>query len=264
MIRATRIHISFCVIFLSIIAQETSASAWPQKQGDGEVIAAYSYYFSDTYRDKSGAKARIPEYSKHEINPYIEYGLTGRDTLGTNIFLNKVEQNGAAKAGIGDVELFWRRQLFAVSGCTISLQPLVKLPSFSSGMPEIGSKSTDFEAKALSGCNLPWNSFFNVEGGYRHRSGEQQDQLKLDAVIGLKHGDSLWLASAYNTLAAGDYNAGNSGITQSNDYDLSKIQLSWVYRFHPQTSLQLGVYKDIRARNTGEGAGVTASIWRTF
>ena len=70
------------------------AAAWTQKAGEGLAIVKLGGYENNRYWDNGSHRRRSPSYRKLELNPYVEYGVTDRATVGANAFLLRVEQEG--------------------------------------------------------------------------------------------------------------------------------------------------------------------------
>ena len=62
------------------------------------------------------------------------------------------------------------------------------------------------------------------------------------------------------------YNDYNSVFTQSSgdDYDLSKLQISGIYKLDEKTSLQLGIFSNVAGRNIGNGNGLIFAVSKNF
>ncbi|MFO0109391.1 MAG: hypothetical protein ACK52W_02500, partial [Alphaproteobacteria bacterium] len=148
------------------------AGAWLRAADEKMISARYSYYHSDEYYNRDGVVNPQPTFRKHELNVYGEYGMTADWTIGTNLFLNEVEQSGVTNIGLADSEFFARTQIYNSDKATLALQPLVKLPSWyqKSNSVQSGSDSTDGELMLLYGYNLPAFSsrdYLDVGVGYR-------------------------------------------------------------------------------------------------
>ena len=130
------------------------AAAWTQKAGEGLAIVKIGGYESDRYWDNDSQLRRSPAYRKLELNPYVEYGVNDRATVGANSFLLRVEQEGdGSNSGVGDVELFGRYRLHTDGWDSLSAQALLKITA---GYDEdevvpLGAGQFDVEGRFLYG-----------------------------------------------------------------------------------------------------------------
>lgn len=252
---------------LLCLASSADASAWMKPKGRGQSIVSTSYYRTDTYVNTHARKTTIPVLSKSEVNPYFEYGVSDELTVGANIFLDTVTQNNFTNYALADTELFFRKPLYTGDSIKIAYQPLIKLPTISSSdMPEVGSKDFDFQMGLLLGYNFGSDKqyFADINTAYRMRTGSQHNQYLINNTIGYNYGKFMLTASSFSTIADDVPNSASSNISASADYALSKAQIAAAYKISDKSTVQLGAYKDIYARNTGEGSGLLVSIWRNF
>jgi hypothetical protein len=253
--------------------------AWTQDAGKGQIIISQSYYQTTKFRDNSGRKQSQAKYQKHEFNPYLEYGLYDGVTVGANLFLQHASQLPGGtnlepnnyNYGIGDSEFFIRTRLWQQDGFVLSAEPMVKLHSpFSfDKQPAIGSNHPDTGVTFSAGYGFSaygLNHFANIDLGYRYRFGKEKDQIKFAASLGVSVHEQLMIMPQIFVTRRTD--SGNSGAayveSSSNDYNLTKLQLSAIYKMDEQTSWQLGGFYHAHARNTGTGNGLMLAWWRRF
>ena len=252
------------------------AGAWTQNKGNGQIITNLSYYSSGKYFDNSGKKRSTSNYSKYEVNPYMEYGVRDWLTIGANLFAQRSSQYNTGLGrqqtnwGIGDSELFFRTRLWNDKGLVISAEPMLKLPSIDSRteQPQIGNPNYDTGLTLSGGYSfkaLELDHFINIDAGYRHRFGAPKDQLKFAATAGISVTKrTKILTQLFRTSRITD--TGNTVFTQSSgdDYDLNKLQVSAVYQMDDKLSFQLGAYNNISGRNTGSGDGALLAVSKEF
>src|SRR3569623_3546636 len=90
---------------LAGLVDDAGATTWTQPAGQGLAIIKVDENRSDTYWDRERHSQDTATYRKFELNPYLEYGVTDRATVGANLFVLKVEQEGSGSSpGLGDVE----------------------------------------------------------------------------------------------------------------------------------------------------------------
>ncbi len=246
------------------------AGAWTQKEGSGLLFANSSYYFTDKYFDNSGKKHSFAGYKKYEFNPYIEYGIKDDITIGANLFLQRSSQDSDSNIGIGDSEFFTRYRFWQKDGLVFSLEPMVKLPAIAEkdNQPRIGSKNFDIGLTPSVGYGFEaygLNHFLNLDLGYRHRFGTPSDQLKMSFSAGFSFSEKTMLLTQFFATKR-IYNDYNSVFTQSSgdDYDLSKLQISGIYKLDEKTALQLGIFSNVAGRNIGNGNGLIFAVSKNF
>ena len=275
--RKNFIRISFLSIWLAvtgIVPHHFAYAAWTRDQGDLFVAQTLSLYSTQHFIDDNGASISQPEFRKREWNGYGEYGWRDDLTLGANVFFHQLEADSpvgtAINYGIADPEFFIRKRLWHNEQTVISIQPLIKLPSFyhNPGNPRGGTDDMDGEIRLQGGYGFDYFSrhhYVTTDVGYRKRLGEWGDQLKLDATAGLSLTDSVTLMpQLFLTKRIGDANVGSFTSATVNDYDLLKGQLSVVWQATPSMAFQLGAFSHLYARHTGDGGGVIAGLWYHF
>lgn len=275
---ALRNCISFIVAFLLVTAiAGASHAAWTRAKGEALWIQNASYYSTHHYIDNDGNASDQPQFSKYELNGYGEYGLRDDWTLGINTFLHRLtadrsppQQGSDSNVGLADVELFARHRLWHNDNAVLSVQPLLKFPSYyrKEQNPRSGTDDWDAELRLQGGYGFDFwdrHHFAVLELAYRARGGDWKDQLKMDATLGLAVNERWLLLPQVFVTQRAEGETPNAFVSSGvNDYDLVKGQLSVVYQWDDATNLQLGAFSHLRARNTGDGEGILFSIWRRF
>jgi len=259
--------IVFC--FALAIGASAHAGAWLQPKGEGLFIAQRSYFTSNAYYDALGSKQKQPRFDKWETQPYVEYGLAERITIGGTVFGQNLEQSGHQKIGIADPELFARTVLWQGQTQLISAQPFVKFPSMfrNETVPRGGSSSTDYGLSLLYGKNLHLLStrdYLDVSGGYRIRDSQLQNQWHADAALGVGILQSWTIIPSVHSVFAAQKQTQNFSQTGDLDYDLIKAEIAANYRFNEKRSLQIGVFNHVWGRQTGNGYGISLGIAQKF
>lgn len=238
------------------------AGAWLMPEGEGLAITQLTYFSSDRYWDMDGSAQAQDRFNKWEIQPYVEYGLTDKVTIGGSGYLQHVGQDGASNKGIADPEFFLRMNLWKRGPHVVSLQPLVKLPSLfehNDSVPRGGSKSTDAEISLLYGRNLDWLSprdWFDARLGYRYRSQDLNAQYKADMALGLSPAPDWQIIPALRSIAAEEIETGPFAQTGDLDYDLVKAELTVAYLLPGGNWLQASYFDHLAGAQTGDGQGV--------
>lgn len=261
-------------LFSVCSAHTALAGAWTQKAGNGQAILNYFYYSTDEFYNNNGGEAAQLDYIKHELNPYYEYGLTDWVTIGANLSLQRVYQKFTfgylTNWGMGDTELFSRIRLHKADNWVVSMEPVIKLPSPQSlnNIPAIGSDNVDAGLTLAGGYGFEafgQNHFATVEAGYRHRFSDPENQWRytLTAGIGLTP-EWQFMPQLFITRRTKDPAVVAFTQTSADDFDLTKLQLSAVYKFRRDISFQIGAFSHIDGTNVGGGEGALLSIWKDF
>lgn len=264
-------------LFLSTIslALPAYAGAWLQQPGRGQIILNNYFYHSDHLYNNRGKREAQPAYHKYEINPYIEYGISPDWTIGANLSFQGARQKQPqswylGNYGIGDSELFARTRLWQQGGFVLSAMPLIKLPSFytKKNAPKIGSDEIDAAFGLSAGYGFSWAGqphFVDIGTLYRYRFGAPKDRVDVSATLGYSL-NQRWILMPQLFFTYRIDAPQNASFTQSSadDYNLTKLQLSVVYKLNMQTSFQAGAFTDVAGKNTGIGNGVLLSVWRHF
>lgn len=248
------------------------AGAWVQEKGRALAALNATYFATDSYFDEFGVRQSQQKFNKQELNLYAEYGWRDSITVGTNLFLNRVDQ-GDDNYGLADSEFFARIRLaqFAPFGyrSVLSVQPLIKLPSFyeHGGVPQGGSESFDGELSLLYGINIPSISsrdYIDMRVGYRERTNDLEGQYRLDLVSGVYFSPNFSVTGGMRSIfasAVGNAAFANNG---DQDYDLHKAELGAYYSINGNDQLSLNLFHHYAGRQAGAGRGITLGFIRRF
>lgn len=266
----------------------TSEAAWTRGKGQWFAADSLSTYRTTHFIDDDGNRIRQPRFGKQEWNAYLEYGWRDDVTVGANLFFHRLTADYARyhptantvvtgtdrNYGLADPELFlrkrlWQGQLLGKSA-VLSVQPLLKAPGFYyyGGNPRSGTDTFDAELRLQGGINfslLGHSHFATADLAYRKRFGQWRDQFRADTTLGFNlSSDFTLLMQNFVTRRVEGTARRSSTSAQVNDYDLVKSQASIVYRVNNTTRVQLGAFRHMYARNTGDGEGFLLSLWREF
>lgn len=265
-----------CAITLSGIASAAYAGAWTQESGHGQLILNTTYYATDRLWDNQGHRHDQPTYSKYELNPYLEYGITDTITAGANLSLQRAHQDGAPGAmdqtnwGVGDSEFFVRKRLWQGNGFVVSAEPMVKLPSPESSreMPQLGGVHPDAGMGLSAGYGFSafgQNHFVDLDTQYRYRFGPPKDQVRISGTVGIGITERwMVMPQMFATYRTASPSVASFTQSSADDYNLVKLQLSAVYKVNDTVSLQAGGFLPVDGKNTGIGSGVLVALWKRF
>jgi hypothetical protein len=280
----TRAHHARLLLLLSLLlapglAVRTDAGPWTPERGHGQVIFTGNWYETQESFDQDGDKQRYEfdgRFTKRELNPYIEFGLTDRLALIGNLFFSRQAFDNSfgrlETTGPGDTEIGLRYRLNGTSAPVIvAVQGLVKVPTADTdGEVALGNGQADIEMRLAIGGSVGGGQhppFWNVDAGFRRRNGDPADEVRVDATFGAYLHPRIMLM-AQGAAIVGMQNArtaddlGNPTLTP--DYDLYRAQGSVVVQVARRLRLQGGAFAHVAGRNTGAGAGIIASAWLSF
>ena len=259
-----------CTVVLIISTSPAYAGAWTQDAGSTQVIITGSYF------NNEGKRQSQPAYDKYEIDPYVEYGLWDGITAGGELSLERAHQNASASAvsqtsyGLGDSEFFLRTRLWQGNGFVISAQPMVMLPSpeHSSTLPRLGESHPDAGMSLSVGYGFSaWglDHFADIDTEYRYRFGSPKDQIRISGTLGMSV-TPRWMImpQLFQTYRASTPSVVTFTQSSADDYNLTQVQLSVIYKIREDVWLQAAGFSDISGRNTGAGNGGLIGLWEHF
>lgn len=246
------------------------AGAWVQPKGKGLFITQATYYTTSSYYDADGVKQPQPRFTKHELQPYAEYGVSDAFTLGGSLYLDHVAQSHDKNQGIADPQIFLRARLYEDAQQVVSLEPLLKLPSHfqSDSGPQGGSRSRDLELSLRYGRNQPLltaRDYVDVRLGYRDRTRGLKSQLLMDAAVGIKANDAWEFTPALRgTMATAATDAASYSENGEQDYSLLKAELGVIRHLNDDEWLQATLFDHVAGIQTGDGFGVSLGYAQRF
>lgn len=245
------------------------AGAWNEGEGHWLDVNTLSYYAvtTDGY-NQLGQKSGSGRYQQIEINPYIEYGLTDKWTIGIQPRVQEIQQSnlpGTARAfGLVQFNTFVRFQLYRDNWNAWALQEQVDFSGVQTGTePQLVQPNTEYETRLLYGRNfdLPgnWNGFADLEAAYRFETQGWANQIRLDIAVGV-HPRPGWmiLAQSLNTIGVTTPAPGQP------DYNLYRVELSVVHELTPHIAVQIGAWHDAGGRDISLGNAGIVALWFRF
>ena len=255
------------------------AGAWTQDAGHGQIILTASFFQTSRNFDDRGGSTRFADNASFRqlmLNPFLEYGMSRRNTLVVNAnvpFLRYASsQSKSRSAGLGDVEIGIKRRLNSLeSKWALSGQLAVMFPAYpDTRLPAPGNHQEDIEGRMMAGRNatlLKHHAFWTVEGAYRYRNGAPADQARAEAVGGADLSRRLTVMAqffAIKSLRNGMPLPMISNPNSQSDFDLYKYQPSVAYRLSRNTLVQFGANSAFSGRNTGRGLAPMFALWQRF
>lgn len=253
----------FQTIVVALLTSPAFAGAWVQDRGAGLLIHQLTYFSAGHYYNRDGHRTPQPRFHKLEYQPYIEYGIGRRYTVGGSASLQRDWQGGSNNTGIADPELFLRGRIYHDDRQIVSLQPLIKLPSIfmkDGQIPRGGSHSADAELSLLYGRNVAFISvqdYVDVRLGYRARSRGMNGQIRADVALAVAPEERWQIIPAVRYVRATSLD--RSGFSQNGeqDYDLLKAELAVTYQLDSARTLQATVFDHHAGKQVGAGQGAS-------
>lgn len=256
---------------ISLWASGARAGGWPLEPGTGEVIVGFTRLSAGERFDAGGTKRRTSRYTKLEISPYTEYGITNWLTLigeaawsrqETEFFGTKHSDENftrlktGGRISLGD----WQETRF-------SFQPLATLHLASTSDDPSATKSGDVDFElgvVLARGDTVWNmEMFSVqEIAWNYRDRGRPAEARADVTLGAKPwADTMLLLKSLNTTALGSTDVANS-------YRANKLAFSLVHalpeHLAPGVSLEMGTERTIAGQNTVSGTTWRLGLWYRF
>ncbi len=251
------------------------AGAWMQPKDEFASYLTVTRYKTAKLFDRDGKEQSQSSYQKTELNGMVEYGYSDDLTIGGAFFLQQVAAEQGARGipkkanALIDPSLHARYKMPDLGAWVTSLQTSLTLPDLMNKQDQdiFGPRQMDVELRALMGRNFDLferRHFVNLEGGYRHRLEEPGDEWRFDSTLGIRVSDRhLVLLQWFETMSV-DGVGSNSLAANSLNYDLTKLQASYVVSRREWVDIQVGAFMNVRGRNTGAGHGFLTSLWFRF
>jgi hypothetical protein len=267
---------SFCMWTLCLLMSNAWADGWVQPKHKALVSLAVTYYETDIFYDKDGHRVDVPRFTKYEIQPYMEYGLTDAVTLGLSDGVHYLKQdqrlgNALTNEGDSGSELFGRVRLWQDGAAVLSVQPFVKTPAYArrhGAAPRGAPKEWQTGASLQGGYGLEaWglHHYVTLNVGWRERFSAAHDQFLVRVAGGVSVSPDWQLlpeiSFEHPTHLNTDATRSVSGV---NDYALTKLQLMAQYSLSERVQMQAGLFWHVAARNTGDNGGVRAALLYAF
>ncbi|MDN5927534.1 MAG: hypothetical protein L0I29_10705 [Hyphomicrobiales bacterium] len=234
------------------------AGAWLQEKGHGLLILSTTMLSGDKVFDAAGHPFDIPRYNRFDTSAWLEYGLTDGLTLVLRPQFRSVSLGKPYNlhySGLGYTGLGARIGLWSSGGTVLSLQSMLRIP----GEPLVGSAQFETETRLLYGHSYKlgtWPAFIDTQFAYRFRAGIAPDEVRSDVTFGVRpRPDLMMMAQAFSTFSFGGFYA--SGW----EY---KVQLSAVWDFAKDWSVQVGGSATVAGVNALQERGYFAAIWKRF
>lgn len=264
-----------CLAVLYLLSNSTAAwaEAWPRNPGEIFFAPKIEYYETGHYWDRTGSLKRLDEnFKKWSIQPYVEYGLTGKDTLTAKGYFDFLDNGESRTHGFSDLELGYRRNLYNKSGKTLSAGLTALVPTGYSiyETPNLGYGRFGVETSLSAGYGWTFsgrNGFAEAVARYRVYEGYPSDQVRGSLVFGQEVTGALQFILESELqwgLDNGEILTFDGTKTVDAFYRLFKMTLHGRITITRSTSLVVSAFRHVWGENTGQGGGMAMAVWMTF
>lgn len=261
------------VIFV-LCSTSAWAGAWVQPEGTTFVSVKTLVTTTDRFFDEnSNVHQRGGWFTKYEVNPYLEYGLTERDTVSINVLAQRLTDSAtdSSTTGLADLELGWRRRLWKDDHTVISAQLTAFIPTGYSleDTPNLGYDRLGLEPALWVGRGFSLggrSGYLEAQTGLRWYAGYPSEQFRGQATC--SYDLFPWL-SPFATLEL-HYGLGNGKDQEENghtivaDYRLLKGVLGVTTPLTDRVRLTAAWQQHLWGETTGLDGGAYVGVWVLF
>lgn len=259
----------FVVALKSVGSAPAFAGAWPQAPGAIEVIVPFTIATASEDYDAKGKSERRNRYTKRELAPYVEYGLTKKITLVSTLALTHEETSWLGKplvqraisrgeAGARFTLGTWQETLF-------SIQPLLAFHGAESEGDPFASRRGDIDGEIdlTMGQNF---KLFGMDGftdnliGIRVKPASRPSEVKANITIGLRPFERTMFMLKSESYAS--FTGGGSGAPS--EVQSNKLGLSFVRELDAPVSAEICAMTSVSGRNTIKEQSVSFALWYRF
>ena len=231
--------------------------------GDLNLIAATRYYSTSENFDTEGNKQKIPNFSKSEINPYVEYGLDNDTTIGGAFSVEQIANQSSEKqseAGLKFLDIFFRKYLVKQDSWVLSIEPGLRKPF------EIGSEISSDGSNMIPSLRLNygygaenWYAESSI-GVFKRTAKGANDMIKFEAKINRHVAEDISLQLDLFR----DETLGGERDNPLLNYDMTKAKISAWWEQTEKKSHQIGFYMPLDGCNAGAGYGLVYTYMYKF
>ncbi len=243
------------------------AGAWLLPAGEGQAILSLSRSEADSGFGRGGRDPLVPDLEKTEVELLLEYGLDDETTLVFKPQMQDVTLGApldARRGGPGYQELGLRRLVWRDEDAVVSVQGLMRLPGArdEDDPASAGNTDADLDMRVLAGRGFAvggMSAFVDAQLAYRARFGDPPGEIRADLTLGLRPRERLLvLLQSFNVVSDGSA----AGIFEDGRYH--KLQVSAVWEFADDWSVQLGAVATVAGEDALKERGVVAALWHRF
>ncbi len=255
-------------LIVPLSTQPVRAGAWPQPEGDTQIIVSVTHTLAHRTFDETGNAVSRGRFKKIETQVYLEHGLTDRVTL-IGEAARSTDKSEAFGREFTDtefrrLELGARAYLFTWDETLYSVDAIAVLNAASSGDDPADSQSGDIDVEVAVNTGVPI-TFMGLSGfsaqryAYRHRPGVRPAVATADVTLGLNwRPDWITMLKSEN-----EYSIGRSPSPRGH-YWFSKAELAVVHRLEPGFAIEAGTFRTFVGRNVLKETGIKLAFWYEF
>ena len=193
-------------------ASAALAGAFTLEPGEIKLFVTGMSAAGDRYFDSDGKLRSRGRYEKRELQLYGEYGVRdGLTAFGATAF-QKISVEGFGterREGLGRTEIGLRYRIWQGDGWIVSAQGSAGIAGAkeSARLAVVGESDDQLDARALVAKTFEVfgkPAFIDLAAGYRVRSGDPANEIRLDATFGIRPA-ARWelMAQSFNTIGTG-------------------------------------------------------------
>lgn len=265
--RASALALALC-LGAALPPRTAAAGAFTLEPGETKIFATATLNSGDHYFDRDGKLTSRARYRKRELQAYAEHGLFDGFTVFGATGLQKISVNGAAgdgHEGLGRSELGGRLRLYQKDGWIASLQSSVVIAGMKENdkLAAVGESDDQFDVRGLIARSFELfgkPAFVDFAAGYRFRSGDPANEIRLDATLGIRPAPR-WelLVQSFNTFGTAEWR-GPYPLKQR----IFKLQGAALYDLTENLSLIGAAFFTPSGRDALEEQGATIGIGLRF
>lgn len=253
---------------LAAFPGEAGAGAFTLEPGETKLFAFGFASSGGKYFDRKGKLRARGDYAKQDLQLYGEYGALDGLTLFGSIAAQKIRaEDGATfrRKGLGRSEIGARARLWTDGAWIVSAQASGVLAGAraSEGLAAIGETDHQFDARGLVARSFEVfgrQAFVDLAAGYRFRSGDPADEIRIDATFGVRAFDRLLLvAQSFNQIGTGRWK-GPFPLKQR----IHKLQAAALFDLTPNLQLVGAAFFSPTGRDALDETGATIGIGVSF
>jgi hypothetical protein len=208
-----RVQVVVLLALLGIAATPHAAVAGAFTLKPGEVKAFLTGYVmsGDEYFDRKSKRRSRGRYEKRELQVFVEYGALDGLTLFGSTALQQIEARDGGvhdREGLGRSEAGARARLWSQEGWILAAQAsAIVAGAKGSNLAAIGETDDQADVRGLVARSFEAfgkPAFLDIGAGYRWRSGDPADEVRIDVTFGVRPVERLLLlVQSFNQIGTG-------------------------------------------------------------
>ncbi|RXF74819.1 hypothetical protein [Hansschlegelia zhihuaiae] len=189
-----------------------AAGAFTLERGEVKAFLTGYVMSGDEYFDRMGKRQSRGRYEKRELQAFVEYGALEGLTLFGSTALQRIEAKDGGvhdREGLGRSEAGARARLWSQDGWIVSAQASAVIAGAKkgSGLAAIGETDDQADVRGLVARSFEVfgkPAFLDMGVGYRWRSGDPANEMRIDVTLGIRPIERLLLlVQNFNQIGTG-------------------------------------------------------------